>query len=164
MPLATPDATILCDISTGITRPLVLKEYRRTVFDSLHNLSHPSIRATRCLLTARYVWPSIKADSRKWARTCRQCQKSKVQRHTRTPVSTFTTPGQRFDHIHIDIVSPLPPSKGCSYLLTCIDRFTRWPEAFPMVDMTAEICATTFVTGWIARFGAPSTLTSDRGR
>ena len=77
MPLSMSESTILCDTSTGVARPLVPKDYRRTVFKSLHNLSHPSIRATQRLLTARYVWPSIKADARKWTRTCLQCQKSK---------------------------------------------------------------------------------------
>ena len=33
---------------------------------------------------------------------------------------------------------------------TCIDCVTRWPEAIPMQDMTAETVALTFATGWIA--------------
>ena len=51
-----------------------------------------------------------------------------------------------------------------TYLLTIVDRFTRWPEAIPLSDISALTCARAFLYHWVSRYGVPSILTSDRGR
>ncbi len=157
VPLPMSSDPLICDVSTGVPRPFVPEQFRRAVFDSLHSLSHPGVRAKQRLITSRYVWPGINTHIRNWAQAC---QRSKVQRHT---VSTCATPDARFTEIHLDLVGPLPPSQGYKYLLICDDRFTRWPETFPVTDTTAAMVARAFVAGWVASFGTPRTVTTDRG-
>ena len=155
--------TLLCDISTGHPRPIVPASFRRTVFDTIHGLSHPSIRTTQKLLTDRYVWHGIRKHVGSWAKNCQACQQAKIHRHVKAPLQTFKVPHRRFDHINIDIVGPLPSSQGYTHLLTMVDRFSRWPEAVPLKGTDTETCARALVFHWIARFGLPLDITSDRG-
>ena len=48
-------------------------------------------------------------------------------------------------------------------MLTVIDRTTRWVEVILLPSTTASACADALVSGWIARFGVPETITSDKG-
>ena len=90
-----------------------------------------------------------------WAKSCISCQKS--------PVPSIPVPTQRFSHVHIDIGGPLPSSQGYSYLLTMIDRTTRWPKVVPLSSISAEACVRAFISTWISRFGVPAVLPLDCG-
>lgn len=145
------DLHVYCDVSTSSPRPYITPRFRKQVFDSLHNLSHAGRKTTVKLVTQRFVWPGVKRDCRKWAKECQQCQRSKITRHTTTPLATFKPPSARFRHIHLDLIGPLPICSGYKYCLTIVDRFTRWPEAYPLQDMTAETCAAAVIQVRLSR-------------
>jgi transposase InsO family protein len=72
-------------------------------------------------------------------------------------------PARRFIHIHVDLVGPLPASKGFTFLFPIINRTFRWPEAIPIAATTTVDCANALFQGWVSRFGVPAVITSDRG-
>jgi transposase InsO family protein len=73
-------------------------------------------------------------------------------------------PTTRFSHLHVDLVGPLSAATdGAAYILTAVDRSTRWAEAFPLRSTTAESCLAALTTSWFSIFGLPTFITTDRG-
>jgi len=154
---------LLCDTSTGNLRPLVPEKMRRLVFSSIHNISHPGVRASRRLISRSFVWEGLSRDVNLWSQSCLDCQRSKIQTHIKSPIQPIPVPGRRFSHLHVDLVGPLPQSSGFKFLFTIVDRTSGWPEAIPLQSTTAEECAKVLLRSWIPTFGVPSVITSDRG-
>jgi hypothetical protein len=63
----------------------------------------------------------------------------------------------------LDILGPFPRAVGgYRYLYVAIDKFTKWPEATPMVNIT-KASATAFLRSIVCRFGVPNRVITDNG-
>jgi len=136
---------------------------RDAVIASVHNVAHPGVEATVRLVSAKFCWPKMAKQVRLFAQQCIPCQKAKISTHVHLAPAAIHVPLRRFEHVHVDLVGPLPVSSGFTYLFTIVDRTTRWPEAIPLTGISAADCAAALFSGWIQRFGVPAYITSDRG-
>ena len=168
-PKLTPigETNLWCHEKEGVIRILVPTSLQRAVFNEMHNISHPSHKAGYSMLKRSYWWSGMGKDVSRWSRSCVACQVAKIHTHTKTAFEQLPPPTNRFSHIHIDLVGPLPTCEGKNMLLTIIDRWTSWPEAFPISSTgeaaSSQACAKLLVREWIPRYGVPDIVTSDRG-
>ena len=73
--------------------------------------------------------------------------------------------GAPYERWYIDLIGPHPRSEhGHLYILTCIDAFTKWTEAFPIRKKEAETVARVLVEQVFCRFGTPVSVLSDKVR
>ena len=113
-------------------------------------MHYPGRKTTKNLIQQRFVWHGMNKDIANWVKSCSTSQKGKVLRHNKTtPLQKFDLPSERFSHVHVDIVGPMPLSNGYRYLFTAVNRFSRWFTAIPMKEITAEATAGALLNGWI---------------
>ena len=139
---------LYCEVSDrNNPRPLVPLSQRELVLNLLHHQDHPSAKETLRRVAKSYYWPSIKRDVEGFVKTCHPCQVAKQSATVNPGVSAFPVPDKRFTTIHLDVVGPLPASgpEGYKYLLSILDRTSRWIECYPMVNATSAECCRAFM-------------------
>ncbi len=94
---------------------------------------------------------------------CQQCQRGKVHKQPAAPLHAIPVPARRFSQAHGPVGSSPCFFGGQVYLLTAIARSTRWVEAVPLRNMEASMCTDAFIANWVACFGVPATVTTNRG-
>ena len=73
-------------------------------------------------------------------------------------------PDRPFDKIAIDLVTECETSTfGNKHIPTIIDHLTRWPDAFPIPDKSADTIVTTFVNEYLPVHMCPWYILSDNG-
>ena len=83
--------SVWADISATPARILVPSSLQRIVFDNLHRLAHPGLKAGLVLIKRSYWWQGISRDVAKWTKSCESCQKAKIHVHTKMPLEFPTS-------------------------------------------------------------------------
>lgn len=126
---------------------------------------HLGIRKTYQKLLNFFYWPGMKRDVTQFINSCHTCQVMGRPNQTIPPypLQPIKVPSEPFSKIIIDCVGPLPKTKkGNQYLLTVMCPTTRYPEAFPLKNISAKTIAKHLIH-MFTTFGIPQEVQSDRG-
>ena len=142
----------------------------RNMRDEILKLGHENIVAghfgvekTRQRLKMTYFWPGMSADIDLFVKACSACERNKKGVRNKVPFQTFTA-GAPMEKVHVDIVGPFPKSRnGNVFIVVLVDQFSKWCEAIPIAEQSAETVAKAAVHEFFARMGAPFILFSDQG-
>lgn len=147
---------------TQIVMPSSLRN--RVLQEAHNNLGHFGAKKTFEQVRTKFYWPGYEQDVQRWVQECERCQKrNPPQPNPPAPLGTIQAT-EPFEVLSWDIMGPLPTStQGNKYILVITDIFTKWVEAFPLKDTTANTLATVLMNEVVCRYGAPCKLHSDQG-
>ena len=145
---------------------LVLPEpHRPKVLHLAHDIplaGHMGRERTLARLHGRFWWPGMAKDVAEYCRTCGVCQKTS-RRGQKAPLVPMPVIGEPFERIAMDIIGPLPRTRtGKRFVLVVSDYATRYPEAYPLNNGTAESVAEKLVE-MFCQYGIPKEIISDQG-
>jgi hypothetical protein len=102
-------------------------------------------------------------DAAEMVKSCKACQFHAKQIQTPAQALQMIPPSWPFAVWGVDILGPFPRAVGeYRFLFIAIDKFTKWPEATPVVNIT-QGAAVAFLKSIVCRFGVPSRIITDNG-
>ena len=136
------------------------------MFRALHEPTHHGYEATLRRIAQRFWWPRVRADVSAFVKSCELCDRDRTANPSpRAPLGHLPA-DQPFATIYIDIVggqNSLSLGASPNSILTMIDGLTGWAAAVPIFDQFAATVARAVYSEWIARYGVPEQLHTDRG-
>ena len=114
-------------------------------------------------LRRRVVWPRMTMDVKEVCQACPTCQLAAPATLKRAPLHPLPIIRTPFDRIAMDIFGPLRRTRsGNKYVLVIMDYATKWPEAFPLCNITSETIIECLIEV-TSRLGVPKEVLSDNG-
>ena len=78
-------------------------------------------------------------DVVQWCLSCDTCQRNRKNNAPKAPMVEVPVLAVPFEKVAIDLMGPFERAKsGHHFVLTCIDLASRYPEAIPIREATAE--------------------------
>jgi len=102
---------------------------------------HLGVQKTMCQVIRRAFWFDWKRDVQRYCRQCQNCNSYyRGQLPRSAPLQPMVT-GAPFERLHVDLTGPHPKSRrGSVFIVTCVDPFTKWTEAFLVPNKEAVSC------------------------
>jgi hypothetical protein len=108
-----------------------------------------------------FYWPTAVADSKDIMHSCEGCQFYARQTHLSVQALGTIPITWPFAVWHLDMVGPLRQApEGFTHLLVAVDKFSKWIEARPIVNVRSEEVVS-FFTDIIYHFSIPNTIITD---
>lgn len=125
--------------------------------------AHLGEHKTWVKLTNRFYWPTSHQDTINYVKLCKTCACIKPPPPNRAPLQPISNFDQPFDKVGVDILDLTTTNSNNKYVVVFTDYLTKWVEAFPLRDQTAESVAKILINEIITWHSAPKELLSDRG-
>lgn len=126
---------------------------------------HRGVERMKNTIQRYYSWPSMTSDIKKYVENCGVCEKTKIFKHTHTPLQITSVANAPFEKIYIDFVGEINPhsAEGHKYLMTISCDLTKYLLAIPTFDSTAIEAAKVIVEEVCITFNIPKIIISDNG-
>ena len=155
------------DLNTEQIQIITPANLKQQILRQVHNHrlgGHFGIKKTLYNVRTRFWWPGLRADVKRWCRTCIACQKQNPRSARRIPLHQDLV-GSPMERIAMDILSFREQTEnGNTCILVITDYFTKWTEAFALPDRQAITVADTLVTQLFLKMGVPRILHLDQGK
>jgi len=101
---------------------------------------HRAFQATLNQVQRRAFWPGWRRDVQRYCRQCIICSSYHRGRLPRCGPLQPMIVGTTMERCHVDITGPHPQtSRGSKYILTCVDAFSKWAEAFAIPNKNQRL-------------------------
>lgn len=125
---------------------------------------HLGLRRTSAQVQRRAYWPGWREDVRLQLLRCTPCARYLRGKPKHQGLLQNMVVGEIGEVLALDLTGPhVVSSKGNRYILTMIDHFSRFAEAFPVRNQEAGTVAKVLVEQWITRYGCPLQILTDQG-
>ncbi|KAG1955346.1 gag-pol fusion protein [Pimephales promelas] len=145
---------------------VVPKSQHRKVLELSHSIpwsGHMGFMKTLRRVSKRFYWPGMYTEVKEYCKTCPECQLAVGRAPAKAPLVPIPAVDAPFERIGVDIVGPVERSqKGNRFILVVCDYATRYPEAYPLRDVTAKQIAAALLN-FFSHVGIPKVVLTDQG-